>query len=408
MNPLSPFEWIAAVRFLKEGRTQTAFIVIGVAIGVAVIVFMSALLQGLQTNLLTRVLTSQPQIQIIPPDQVARPQRDEPGVLENAAIQSPAQRILSIVEWQKVRDRVGAMPEVLVVSPTMSGSALAVRGAASRAVSISGVDPATYFKIVNFENYVVAGSARLDAEDIILGTVLAQDLGAGVGDKVNLVAASGAPQTLTIAGLVDFGNKGVNTRAGYVALRTAQSLLGLRGGATTIDVKIKDIYAAETLAQEIQAANAVEADSWIATNAQFFAAVQAQQSSSILIMSFVGVSVAFGIAAVLVVSVVQRSQDIGILRAMGASRGQIQRIFLLQGAIVGLLGSIVGSILGGGALLAWGRLARQANGTTLFPLALDPATFLLVAAVATATGLVAAMSPARSAAKLNPVEAIRG
>lgn len=345
---------------------------------------------------------------MIPPNQLARPQRYDAGVFENGTVQFPTQRVLPIVEWQKIRDRMAAMPEVVDVSPTMAGSALAVRGDANRAVALSGVDPETYFNIVHMQQYIVSGAATLTSEDIILGTVLAEDLGATVGDKLNLVAASGASLTLRITELVDFGNKGVNTRNAYVALRTAQSLLGLQGGATTIDMTIRDIYAAETLAQEIQASNYVEADSWIATNAQFFTAVQAQQTSNILIMSFVGLSVAFGIAAVLVVSVIQRSQDIGILRAMGATRGQIQRVFLLQGALLGLVGSIVGSSLGAGALIYWHSIARQPNGGELFPLILERQTFVITAVVATLTGLLAGMAPALRAAKLDPVEAIRG
>ena len=387
---------------------QTLFIVTGIAIGVAVIVFMYALLEGLQANFIARVLTSQPQIQLIPPNQLARPQRHEPGVLENATIQFPTQRVLPIVEWRKIRDRVAAMPEVIDASPTMTGSVLAVRGDASRAVGLSGVDPSTYFKIVHMSDYIVSGTATLDANDVILGVVLAQDLGATAGDKVNLVAASGASLTLTITGLADFGNKSVNARNAYVALRTAQSLLGLQGGATTIDVTVHDIYAAETLAQEIQASNYVEADSWIATNAQFFTAVQAQKTSNILIMSFVGLSVAFGIAAVLVVSVLQRSQDIGILRAMGATRGQVQRVFLLQGAILGLAGSLIGSSLGAGTLFYFHMVARQPNGSELFPLMLEGQTFVVTTIAATLTGLLAALAPAQRAAKLDPVEAIRG
>ncbi|MGD4086942.1 ABC transporter permease, partial [Xanthomonas citri pv. citri] len=147
--------------------------------------------------------------------------------------------------------------------------------------------------------------------DIIIGVELAKDLGATVGDKLNVRAASGATRVLTVSGLVDLGNKSVNQRVCYAALRTAQSLLGMIGGITTIDITVRDIYAAEEIAQRIQAANVVEADSWIKTNAQFFTAVQAQQNTNTLIRLFVGLSVAFGIAAVLVVSVIQRSKDIG-------------------------------------------------------------------------------------------------
>ena len=299
MNHWLPFEWITAVRFLREGRLQTLFIVGGIAIGVGVIVFMSAMLAGLEANFIKRVLTSQPQIQLLAPDQIARPLRGGAGEFEDARVQRPSQRVISIDQWPKIRTQMLAMPEVTAVAPTMSGSALAVRGDASRAITLSGVEPDSYFKIVKIPDYVVAGEPRLTSEDIIIGIELAKNLGATVGDKLNVQAANGANRVLTISGLVDLGNKGVNQRASYVALRTAQSLLGMIGGVTTIDMTVKDIYAAEEIAQRIQAANAVEADSWIKTNAQFFTAVQAQETSNTLIRLFVALSVAFGIAAVL-------------------------------------------------------------------------------------------------------------
>ena len=167
-----------------------------------------------------------------------------------------------------------------------------------------------------------------------------------------------------------------------MALRTAQSLLGMIGGVTTIDMTIENIYAAEDIAQRIQAANAVEADSWIKTNAQFFTAVRAQETSNTLIRLFVALSVAFGIAAVLIVSVIQRSKDIGILRAMGTSRGQILRVFLLQGGLLGFVGSLFGAALGAGALIYWHSVARQPDGAELFPLILERRLFILTALLA--------------------------
>ncbi len=409
MNHWLPFEWIAAVRFLREGRLQTLFIVGGISIGVAVIVFMSAMLAGLESNFIKRVLTSQPQIQLIPPDQVARPLRgDAAGEFEDAVVQRPSQRVLSIDQWPKIRNQLLTMREITAVSPTMAGSALAVRGDASRAISLSGVEPESYFKIVRVPDYIVAGQPRLTSEDIIIGIELAKNLGATVGDKLNVSAANGASRVLTITGLVDLGNKGTNQRAAYVSLRTAQSLLGMIGGVTTIDLTINDIYAAETLAQQIQASNAVEADSWIKTNAQFFTAVEAQKTSNTLIRAFVALSVAFGIAAVLVVSVIQRSKEIGILRAMGATRGKIMRVFLLQGGLLGFAGSLLGSAMGAAALIYWHAVARQVDGTELFPLILDRQLFIATTILATLTGLLAATAPALRAAKLDPVVAIRG
>ncbi|MGJ4916499.1 ABC transporter permease [Bradyrhizobium sp. HKCCYLRH2060] len=408
MNRWLPFEWIAAVRFLREGRLQTLFIIGGIAIGVGVIVFMSAMLAGLEANFIKRVLTSQPQIQLLTPDQVARPLRNDNGVIEDAIVQRPSQRVISIDQWPKIRNQMLAMPEISAVSPTISGSALAIRGDASRAVTLSGIEPESYFRIVRVPDYIVAGEPRLTSEDIIIGTELARDLGAIVGDKLNIQAASGANRVLIVTGLVDLGSKGANQRSAYVALRTAQSLLGMVGGVTTIDMTVRDIYAAEDIAQRIQAANRVKADSWIKTNAQFFTAVRAQATSNTLIRVFVALSVAFGIAAVLIVSVIQRSKEIGILRAMGTSRGQILRVFLLQGGLLGFVGSLFGAAMGAGALIYWHAVQRQADGSELFPLILERRLFVITALLATVTGLLAATAPALRAAKLDPVVAIRG
>jgi lipoprotein-releasing system permease protein len=152
----------------------------------------------------------------------------------------------------------------------------------------------------------------------------------------------------------------------------------------------------------------VEADSWIKTSAQFFAAVSAQTTANTAIRFFVGLSVAFGIASVLVVVVVQKSREIGILRAMGISQGQILRVFLLQGGLLGFGGSLVGSAIGATALLLWQRYARNADGTPLFPLMFDPVLFTTALVLATLTGLAAAVAPALRAARLDPVVAIRG
>jgi lipoprotein-releasing system permease protein len=408
MNSVLPFEWIAAVRFLREGRMQTAFIILGITIGVAVIVFMSALLSSLQVNFLNRVLTSSAQIQLQPLDQIARPLRGSNSTIEDAAVQRPAQRVISIIEWQKIRDRVSQMSGILVVAPTMSGSALVTRGDASRAIAVSGVEPDSYFKIIRIPDFLVSGKASLATDEIIVGTDFATNLGAALGDKLNMRAASGNSVVLRITGLFDLGNKFANESNSFVALRTAQSLLGQAGAVTTIEVKITDVYAADQIAQQIANANPVKAESWISTNAQFFTAISAQQLSNTLIRVFVGLSVAFGIAAVLVVSVIQRSKDIGILRAMGTTRGQVLRIFLIQGGVLGLIGAIIGCAIGIGGLVWFHSLIRQADGTELFPLLFERQMFLVTLTVATLTGLLSAMAPALRAARLDPVAAIRG
>lgn len=406
--PWLPFEWIVAIRFLREGRVQTAFIIGGVAIGVAVIVFMSALLTGLQSSLIQRVLTGIPHIQLTPRKDIVRALRDTtPGMREGAMMQAPLQRLKGIDQWQSVVTQVSAMPEVAVASPAVTGSAVVVRGDVSRVIGLTGMIPDLYFRVVALPDKIVKGSTRLDGTDILIGTELAADLGIGVGDKLNVTGIGGTMTTLSITGIFDMGNKYVNERSTFMALRTAQTLMALPAGVTSIDITVHDVYAAELIAQRIMSSTSVEADSWITTNAQFFTAITAQTISMTAIRFFVGLSVAFGIASVLVVSVVQKSREIGILRAMGITRGQVLRIFLLQGGLLGLGGALAGSALGFAGLTVWMRLTRADDGSSLFTLELSAGLFGWTLGLATLTGLVAAVVPALRAARLDPVVAIK-
>jgi len=403
-----PFEWLVAIRFLREGKVQTSFIVGGVAIGVGVIVFMSALLTGLQANFVKRVLTGQAHIQLLPPKEISRVLPSTLKAKQHNIIQAPLQRAKSIDQWQSLSDQMRAMPEVHIVSPTVSGSALVVRGAASRAINVVGVEPDLYFQIVPMADKMVKGSANIQVNDILIGTELATDLALGLGDKLRVTAANGNANTFVISGIFDLGNKAANARTTLMGIRSAQSLLGLVGGVTSLDMTVHDVYAAEEVAHQITAFTGVQADSWIKTNEQFFTAVNAQTTANTAIRVFVALSVAFGIASVMVVSVVQKSREIGILRAMGITRGQIMRIFLLQGGLLGFGGSLAGSLLGFLGLALWQQLQKNPDGTVMFAITLEPSLFLSALVLASLTGLLASYAPALNAAKLDPVVAIRG
>jgi lipoprotein-releasing system permease protein len=405
MTPWLPFEWIAATRFLREGRAQSLLIIVGVGVGVSVIVFMSALLSGLQSNLVRRTLTSQSHIVLLPQEEIARPLRD---ATLGPLLQKQAQRLRSIDQWQQIRSHLSQMPEIAAVSPSAAGPAFAVRGDANKSVTLIGIEPEHYVRIIALNEKIVTGQLLLSAGEAVIGIELARDLGAGVGDKFSITTSNGATDTLIITGLFDLGNKGVNQRNVYVGLRSAQTLLDLVGGVSSIDLSLHDIYTAESMALRITRETGLQADSWIKTNAQFFTALNSQRISSNIIRFFIGLSVAFGIASVLVVSVVQRSKEIGILRAMGATRGQMLRIFLLQGGIVGLLGSFLGSTLAWFFLAAWRTLAVNPDGTPLFMITVEPWLFAISAGGASLVGILAALIPARRAARLDPVVAIRG
>jgi lipoprotein-releasing system permease protein len=271
-----------------------------------------------------------------------------------------------------------------------------------------GVDPHLYFQIVPMPDKIVHGNANMTVNDILIGTELASDLGLGVGDKLRVSAANGNSNTFLVSGIFDLGNKAANTRTTFMPIRAAQSLLGLVGGVTSLDMTVHDVYAAEVVAQKITAQTGMQADSWIKTNEQFFTAVNAQTTANTAIRMFVGLSVAFGIASVLVVSVVQKSREIGILRAMGITRGQILRIFLLQGGLLGFGGSVMGSLLGLAGLVIWQQAEKNPDGSVMFAMKFEPSLFIIALVLASVTGLIASFAPALRAARLDPVVAIRG
>ncbi len=401
------FERRVATRFLREGRMQTLLIVTGVAAGVAVVAYISALITGLQSNTLEKTLGAQAHVTVSAlEDEVATARAPTVGTTALVQTQPRAQRPRSIANWRLLVPVLEAMPSVAAVSPTVSGAGLAVRGEASKSIALVGVELERYDRIVHLRSKVVAGEARLGPGEGIIGRELADDLGVRVGDRLSLVTGT-VTDSLRVTALVDLGVREINRRTVIVPLRMAQSLVGLPGGATGLDLALTDVWSAQTLATDLQQRFPYKVESWQEANAQLVAALNAQSISTGLIRGVVMVVVALGIASVLVVSVVQKRREIGILRAMGATRGQVLRIFLLQGAIVGALGSVLGVLLAVGLINAFTTLVRGADGLPLFSISLSASLALQIAGIATLCGVLAAVAPARRAANLDPAQAIR-
>ncbi len=395
-------EWILAMGFLREGRAQSVMIMIGVAVGVAVIVFVTALIQGLQANIIERTLGTQAHIRLLSSDEVNVLLPAPAGTQLLVQEDKRAQRLRSINNWQQISATLDQLPNLTAVSPVVSGPAFVRRGEALESVALVGIDLTRYQQIIPLQRYVVSGQLRVGADDVVIGKLLADDLGVRVGSKLRLDTGQQNSAVVNIAGIFELGVRELDSRFVYLDLRQAQSLLGLPGGVTVIELTVANIFEADVIAAQIERLTSLNAESWIETNAQLMNALTAQSLSTNMIIVFVAISVAFGIASVLSVSVVQRTREIGILRATGATREQILKVFLIQGAVFGLCGSFIGIAVSYALVWVFNTL-----GPGLFYIPLSKTLVSLSLLLATLTGVLAAAVPSRRASRLDPVVAIR-
>lgn len=400
-----PFALMLSLRYLREGRMQTLLILAGVTGGVAVIIFLTTLIGQLQASIIDKTLGSQAHIvmkapkaanrTVLPPNQTA------------AIVQPRAQVLRSIDQWAAVAQLAQQTPGVVAASPMLSGAGFAVRGDANQPIALLGVEPQAYQRIVRMDKYLIAGRFAPTGTSAVIGSELARDLGVTVGDKIRLVPMQGLGDTFSVAGVFDIGNRDLNRRWVFTSIGVAQTLLDLPGGVNQIDLRVANLFDAQNVAQTLQLRTSLNVESWMQTNAQLLSALNSQSMSNNLIRSFVTLIVAVGIASVLVVSVVQKQKEIGILRAMGASPRRIMAVFLLQGSFYGLVGSALGASLSLGLLKFFSRVTRNADGSALVSPELDASVVIGACALALVVGLLAAALPARRAARLDPVQAIR-
>ncbi len=395
-------ETTIAMRFLRQGRAQTLLILFGIAVGVSVIVFVTALISGLQNNLVQRTLGTQSHVRVEAPDEANRIAPAPPGTLQLVLEDRRAQALRPIDNWPEVRDVLDALPGITAVSPVVSGPAFGRRGEAVQSVALVGVDLPRYLRVIPLDENMVEGRLEVGSGNAVVGRQLAEDLGLRTGGKLRLDAGDGREAIVNVAGIFELGVRELDARYVYLDLKQAQSLLALPGGVTVIDVTVEDLFAADRSAARIRGLTGLKAESWQETNAQLVNALTSQSMSTRMISFFVAMSVALGIASVLAVSVAQRTREIGILRAMGTRRRQMLRVFLIQGAVLGLAGSLIGALAGLALVGAFNRF-----GPGLFYIPLPPTLVPAAMALATIAGVIAAAVPASRASRLDPVEAIR-
>jgi lipoprotein-releasing system permease protein len=301
-----------------------------------------------------------------------------------------------------------AKREVTAVSPTTEGSGFAIRGQKRSSVVIRGVELEAADKIYNITDNIQSGIAKLGANNILIGTDLATEFELSSGDTLKITTAQGISDRFTVNGIFDLGSKELNQNWIIIGRRRAGSLFDLAGKASRIELQIEDVFTAENISREIMNQYPmIEAESWQQNNQQLLTALRSQGSSSLVIQVFVIIAVTLGISSVLAVSVVQKSKQIGILKAMGTAKKRVALIFLIQGFILGLIGSIIGSVTGIGLTKIFVNLVRDESGNPLFPIQVDLFFIMISITVATLAGMIAAVIPAINSAKLSPIEVIQ-
>lgn len=403
-----PFAWFVALRYLWDSRGMTLLILSAVSIGVSVVVFLSALINGLQTSLIDKTLGSQAHIVVHPAREVPRHFDDstpERGIAR--VTQTVAQRLRSIDQWPRVMEEVEAIREVTAASPTIVGSGFAARADATLPIVLRGVDPERFLAVIDVRARMLEGKLDIAGDSVAIGATLADDLGVHVGDKLRVTSSEQRSDVVTVSGIFALGNAAVDKTWLLTSLRHAQALFALPGGATTIELKVSDVFDARQVATQIHERTGLDADSWMKLNAELLSGLSAQSSSKSMIQFFVVLAVALGIASVLIVSVVQKSREIGILRAVGTQPRRVLAVFLIQGGVLGFFGSLLGGGLGALFAVLFENLALGPDGRPRFPVSLSASLFISATVMATGVGLLAAAIPARRAARLDPATAIR-
>ena len=407
------FEIQLAIRHLRSGGKQTVLTISAVAVGVIIVVFVTALIFGLQrrwTNILTDAL---PHVTIRVVDPKPTPLATVPGALSGAVssrIEQSAPQQKNIENWEQVLEIVQALPNVRVVAPVVRGQAFASKGGNPYGVTVVGADPTLQDQVTPVTKNLIAGHySGLQSEEIVIDYELARDLNVSTGDRIRLTSSTGAIEAFTIAGIY---SQGQGRGSAYITLRTAQSLYGLGTAVNGLFVKVVDIFRADEVAARIQSLLPYEARSWIQEFPQFLSTLQMQTASAYLISAFSLVASAFAIASILIVSVLQKSKQIGILKSMGARQRQILRAFVFEGLGIALVGSIAGAAVGISIVYLLSLIQQPVTRVgqppeQLFPVAILPLYITMAMLAATVATVLAAWLPARRAARLNPVDVIR-
>jgi lipoprotein-releasing system permease protein len=392
-----------ATRYLTANKAQTALLITGVAVGVFIFIFMSALIGGLAEFILSRTVGDLSHVTIEAEDP------DPPLLI------APAGHVLTVTERGQTRNAtlaeaetwlplIEAVPGVRAVSPQIAGAGFLTRGAQVSQVSVTGVMPGRESAILDLDGYIVEGSARLGSGLIVLGRDLADDLSLSLGQTVRLQSSGGVTALLTLSGIFETGNGAMDGARAFVSLPVARTLFAMPQGVTRIEIKLDDLNAADATALRIRALTGLDAVPWTDGAEQLMEALNAQAQTGYFLKTFALITIVIGVASALMLSTYRRRPEIGIMRAMGARRNFVVFVFVAQGALIGLMGGVMGAALGYVALLPFP--SRDAFEPGTLPMDITQGSYGLAITLTVIGAVLASILPARAASRVDPVTAI--
>ncbi len=408
-----PWELRVALRYLTARRKQafisviSAVAVMGVGVGVMAVLIALGLMTGLQSEIRARILGATAHVSVF---------RGADGV--------------TYEDLLKAVDTVRHVPGVLGAAPSIYGKGLLTTPGGAAAVTIKGIAPAQERTVTEVVGKVIEGSAaELESPPgdapppVLLGNALAASLNVGVGDVVTLTSPRGrlSPvgmipnvKKLRVVGLVKTGLYEFDAAWGYLPLEAARRILDEEGRTAHVEVRLADMFAVKAGARAIleRLGKGYLTTDWVEMNQALYSALWIEKVAVGIAIGLIVAVAALNIVATLVLMVMEKHKDIAILISMGASRGSIMRVFMLQGTVIGVIGTGLGGVLGAAACWALDRFRLVRVPESVYqiawvPFRLVPFEAALVLAVALFICFVATLYPARGASRLDPAEALR-
>lgn len=411
-----PIELFIGLRYTRA-RRRTRFVsfitlssMIGIALGVAALITVLSVMNGFERELRERIL----------------------GMVSHATVQAPG-RDTAIPDWREVIDVAEAHPRVLGAAPYVEGEVMINRGSRVSGTLVRGVDPEREPRVSRVLEHVVAGSDDLVAGEfgIILGSALARELRASVGDRVTVITpearvsvagVSPRMRRFTVTGIFEVGMYEYDRTLALAHMEDAGRLLRQTDGPTGIRLKLDDMMAAPWLSRAVadELPGRYQVTDWTRQHANFFRAVQTEKTVMFVILTLIIAVAAFNIVSTLVMVVRDKQADIAILRTLGLRPGSVMAVFIVQGAVIGVVGTLVG--VAGGVALALNVENIVPALESLFQVEFLPADVyyisdlpselrqpdvLRITGMALVLSLLATLYPAWRAARTEPVEALR-